>query len=177
MSAGEALEQARAWKAQGVMRRFGVIVAHRKLGFRANGMAVFRVPEELADAAGERLAEQEEVSHCYRRPRMPDWPYDFLRWSWPDGGGSQSVRRSNGSDWGWKSTRSSSRPPNTRRSPCAISTTVRKALRDDHVSLCMCGTRAGDGGAREAPKGWGGELMRFRVLNGPAVPCYNGFCA
>ena len=51
---------------------------HHKLGYRANGMAVFAVPEERVDAAGARLAERNEVSHCYRRPRLADWPYDLF---------------------------------------------------------------------------------------------------
>ena len=41
-------------------------------------MAVFQVPEERVDAAGKRLAEYEEISHCYRRPRLADWPYDLF---------------------------------------------------------------------------------------------------
>jgi radical SAM protein with 4Fe4S-binding SPASM domain len=78
VSGHDLLEQIRAWRAAGVIRRFGAVVAHRSLGYRANGMAVFQVPEERADAAGRRLAEFEEISHCYRRPRLPDWPYDLF---------------------------------------------------------------------------------------------------
>ena len=78
ISERDLLEQIRAWQAAGVIRRFGAVVAHHKLGYSANGMAVFQVPEERADAAGRRLAEYEEISHCYRRPRMADWPYDLF---------------------------------------------------------------------------------------------------
>ncbi len=67
----------REWLAAGVVRRFGAIVRHRRLGFRANGMAVFRVPPEKVDDAGCRLAARPEISHCYRRPPLGDFPYNL----------------------------------------------------------------------------------------------------
>ena len=70
--------QVRAWIESGVIRRLGAVVRHRQLGFAANGMAVFRVPPEAVDAAGRRLAARAEVSHCYRRPPLPDFPYDLF---------------------------------------------------------------------------------------------------
>jgi DNA-binding Lrp family transcriptional regulator len=78
MSPQELLGQVRDWLAKGVIRRFGAIVAHRKLGYRANGMAVFRTPADRADAAGARLAGHDEVTHCYLRSGMPDWPYNLF---------------------------------------------------------------------------------------------------
>ena len=74
----EVAEQVRAWLARGVIRRFGAVVRHRELGFRAGGMAVFRVPADEVDAAGRRLAAHAEVSHCYRRPPLPDFPYNLF---------------------------------------------------------------------------------------------------
>lgn len=64
------LEQLEAWREIGVIRRFGAVVRHRALGYRANGMAAFDVPDERADEAGRRLAERPEATHCYRRPRL-----------------------------------------------------------------------------------------------------------
>ena len=78
ISEHDLLEQILAWRAANVIRRFGAVVAHHSLGYSANGMAVFQVPEERVDAAGKRLAEYEEISHCYRRPRLADWPYDLF---------------------------------------------------------------------------------------------------
>ncbi len=70
--------QVREWLASGVIRRFGTVVRHHKLGYRANGMAVFRVPPERIDKAGRRLAKHKEVSHCYRRPPLPDFAYNLF---------------------------------------------------------------------------------------------------
>jgi len=69
------LEQIRAWTATGLVRRFGAVVAHRRVGYRANGMAVFNLPADRVDEAGRALAERPEITHCYRRPPLPDFPY------------------------------------------------------------------------------------------------------
>jgi DNA-binding Lrp family transcriptional regulator len=71
------VEQIREWLAVGVIRRFGAVVRHRELGFSANGMAVFRVTEIAVDAAGRRLAEHPQVSHCYRRPPLEGFTYNL----------------------------------------------------------------------------------------------------
>jgi len=73
----EVLSQIRAWTATGLVRRFGAVVAHRRVGYRANGMAVFGVPGDRADAASRMLAERPEITHCYRRPPLPDFPYNL----------------------------------------------------------------------------------------------------
>jgi DNA-binding Lrp family transcriptional regulator len=72
------VEQIREWLAVGIVRRFGAVVRHRELGFSANGMAVFRTPDSNADAAGRLLAEQPEVTHCYRRPPLEGFPYTLF---------------------------------------------------------------------------------------------------
>ncbi len=72
------LHQASEWLAAGVIRRIGAVVFHRRLGFNANGMAVFNVPIDRVDELGQRLAEHAMVSHCYHRPSMPGWPYNLF---------------------------------------------------------------------------------------------------
>lgn len=62
----------------GFMRRFAAILNHRRAGFGANGMAVWRAPEDELDEIGPRMAAFRHVSHCYRRPTYPDWPYSVF---------------------------------------------------------------------------------------------------
>ncbi|HFC03245.1 MAG TPA: Lrp/AsnC family transcriptional regulator, partial [Nitratifractor salsuginis] len=62
----------------GVMRRFATILNHRKAGFTANAMSVWDVPEERAEELGRQIAEFRAVSHCYLRPRYPNWPYNLF---------------------------------------------------------------------------------------------------
>ena len=64
---------------EGVIRRFGVIVRHHELGYRANAMVVWDVPEAQVRDAGRRLARLPFVTLCYRRPRRrPHWPYNLF---------------------------------------------------------------------------------------------------
>jgi len=60
------------------MRRFAAVLNHRKAGFGANGMAVWKVPEEELEDIGPRMAAFKAVSHCYKRPTYPDWPYSIF---------------------------------------------------------------------------------------------------
>ncbi|MDP9405805.1 MAG: AsnC family transcriptional regulator [Actinomycetota bacterium] len=60
---------------EGLMRRYAAVLNHRRAGFGANAMSVWNVPDERTDEYGFRLAGYAAVSHCYRRPTYPDWPY------------------------------------------------------------------------------------------------------
>ena len=60
---------------KGYFRRFAGILHHRKAGFSANAMVVWNIPEEKLDEAGPIMARFPQVSHCYKRPIFPDWPY------------------------------------------------------------------------------------------------------
>ena len=61
-----------------IMRRFSAVLHHRKAGFQANAMTVWRVPEERADEVGLKMSESPWVTHCYQRPTFPDWPYSHF---------------------------------------------------------------------------------------------------
>ena len=78
VSADELLEQCRTFVDRAYMRRFAAVLNHRKAGFGANGMAVWKVPEEELDELGPRMAAFSAVSHCYKRPTYPDWPYSIF---------------------------------------------------------------------------------------------------
>jgi DNA-binding Lrp family transcriptional regulator len=71
----ELLRRLAAWQEQGVLRRVALIVRHRELGFTANGMCVWDVPAEDVMAAGRRVAQVPEVTHCYARPRSDRFPF------------------------------------------------------------------------------------------------------
>jgi len=63
----------------GVIRRLGVIVRHHELGYRANAMAVWDVPDDMVDEMGRMVAARPEVTLCYRRRRVPPaWPYNLF---------------------------------------------------------------------------------------------------
>lgn len=63
----------------GVIKRMGVVVRHRELGYRANAMVVWDVPDEKIDELGNHLRQFEFVTLCYQRPRcLPQWPYNLF---------------------------------------------------------------------------------------------------
>ena len=73
------LARLEAMVANGIVSRFGCVIHHRSVGFTANAMAVWDVPETEADAIGERLARPAGVTLCYRRNRwQPAWPYNLF---------------------------------------------------------------------------------------------------
>ena len=72
------LEHGRTMIERGHLRRFAGIINHRTAGFRANGMAVWNVPNERIQEFGQFVAGYRGVSHCYQRPTYPDWPYSVF---------------------------------------------------------------------------------------------------
>lgn len=71
----ELLERAYDLRRRKIMRRFSAVLYHRKAGFRANAMGVWKVPEGRIEEVGNMFAQYQAVSHCYERPTYPDWPY------------------------------------------------------------------------------------------------------
>jgi siroheme decarboxylase len=61
-----------------LLRRVAAILFHRRAGFSANGMGVWKVPEHRIMELGPRMAAVRGISHCYRRPTYEDWPYSVF---------------------------------------------------------------------------------------------------
>jgi DNA-binding Lrp family transcriptional regulator len=63
----------------GSIKRFGVVVRHRELGYKANGMVVWDVPDDRVSELGSCIGSISCVTLSYRRPRrLPDWPYNLF---------------------------------------------------------------------------------------------------
>jgi DNA-binding Lrp family transcriptional regulator len=61
-----------------LLRRVAAILFHRRAGFSANGMGVWKVPEHRILETGMRMASFRGISHCYQRPTYADWPYSVF---------------------------------------------------------------------------------------------------
>jgi DNA-binding Lrp family transcriptional regulator len=72
------LEHLRGMVERKLLRRVAGILFHRRAGFSANGMGVWKVPEDRIVELGPQMAAVRGVSHCYRRPTYPDWPYSVF---------------------------------------------------------------------------------------------------
>jgi len=65
-------------KQQGVIKRLGVVVNHRRLGYKANAMVVFDVNDGLVSQIGGHISQFDFVTLCYQRPRQGElWPYNL----------------------------------------------------------------------------------------------------
>jgi len=74
----EVIAMLRRWLESGVMRRFGAVLRHRPLGFDANAMVVWDLPDAEVRAAGLRASRLPQVTLCYRRARrLPAWPFNL----------------------------------------------------------------------------------------------------
>ena len=78
ISTEELFDKAREFEKEGIMRRYAAILRHRDAGFTANGMIVWKVPDNIIDKIGFKLATFSQVSHCYRRPTYPDWEFNLF---------------------------------------------------------------------------------------------------
>jgi siroheme decarboxylase len=61
-----------------LLRRVAAILFHRRAGFSANGMGVWKVPDDRVMELGPRMAAFRGISHCYQRPTYKDWPYSIF---------------------------------------------------------------------------------------------------
>ena len=79
MEEAEVISRLTRLKASGIIKRMGLVVRHRELGYTANAMAVWDVPDRRAADLGRRAAERDFVTLCYRRPRrLPKWPFNLF---------------------------------------------------------------------------------------------------
>ena len=63
---------------RGLLRRVAAILFHRRAGFSANGMGVWKVPADQVVEVGTQMAAVRGISHCYQRPTYEDWPYSVF---------------------------------------------------------------------------------------------------
>jgi siroheme decarboxylase len=78
MSTDRLLEYLHEMVDRKLLRRVAAILFHRRAGFSANGMGVWRVPEDNVLDVGTRMATVRGISHCYQRPTYADWPYSVF---------------------------------------------------------------------------------------------------
>lgn len=75
----EVIARMQAMQDAGVIRRVALAPNHYALGMSANGMSVWDIANDKAEALGARVGALPFVSHCYLRPRaLPDWPYNLF---------------------------------------------------------------------------------------------------
>ena len=75
----EVLKRIEELQQQALIKRFGVVVRHKELGYHANGMVVWDIPDEQVRKLGQCISQYSFVTLCYRRPRrLPLWRYNLF---------------------------------------------------------------------------------------------------
>ncbi|MCL0041617.1 AsnC family transcriptional regulator [Peptococcaceae bacterium] len=77
MSEDEVLAKVNEFIEKGYMRRIGAALRHRKVGYDANAMIVWNIPEDRIDEIGNKLVRLKDVTHVYKRKPHEKWPYNF----------------------------------------------------------------------------------------------------
>lgn len=79
ISEQQVLHRLQQLQEEGTIKRFGVVVSHRELGFTANAMVVWDIPDERVIEVARRIASFDCVTLCYQRPRrLPEWSYNLF---------------------------------------------------------------------------------------------------
>jgi len=79
LSEAAVIERLETLQSSGLIKRMGVVVRHRALGYRANAMVVWDIPDDQVERIGALLADEVCVTLCYQRPRrLPAWPYNLF---------------------------------------------------------------------------------------------------
>lgn len=75
MSEGELINRLQAWLDSGALRRIALLLFHRQVGFKANGMCCWNASPDEVMEKGRKLAQFPEVTHCYERPWTSQFPF------------------------------------------------------------------------------------------------------
>lgn len=79
MSEPQVVARIQALIHNGAIKRYGVVVRHHELGYKANGMVVWDIPDEVVSETGRCIGQYDCVTLSYHRPRcLPDWPYNLF---------------------------------------------------------------------------------------------------
>lgn len=71
------LERLQLMQTDGALRKMGAVLKHQEVGFAANVLCIWIVPEERMDEVAAIMCSRGAVTHCYDRNTTPDWPYNF----------------------------------------------------------------------------------------------------
>ncbi len=77
ISEEELLGRLKKYTQSGKIRKMGAVLRHREVGYAANALCAWIVPEERITEIGQLFAKSATVTHCYARVTQPDWPYNF----------------------------------------------------------------------------------------------------
>lgn len=78
MDTGKFLSHCRYLMQRGIIRRYSASINHTRIGFVANAMSCWKIPANIVNTVGKKMATFQEISHCYERQVGPGWPYNMF---------------------------------------------------------------------------------------------------
>jgi DNA-binding Lrp family transcriptional regulator len=72
VSKEEFMARVKVLEEQKVIRKMGAVLRHREVGFSANVLVAWVVPEARLDEVAKKMVASPSVSHCYDRNTAPD---------------------------------------------------------------------------------------------------------
>lgn len=72
------IEKIAELKQRGLIKRFGMILRHHELGYTANCMVVWDIPDQDIDHIAQLLSAETAVTLCYQRPQRTNWPFNLF---------------------------------------------------------------------------------------------------
>ncbi len=78
ISENQLLAKIARYRKNGILRRLGAVVRHQEVGYTHNMLVVWEVSEHLLAATGNHMSAHPEITHCYERATLPEWPYNLF---------------------------------------------------------------------------------------------------
>jgi DNA-binding Lrp family transcriptional regulator len=77
LSEDEVIQSISQLKAEGKIKRFGLVIKNRSCGYLHNAMVTFHLPPEKVDEMAMKISQYPFVKLCYQRECLPEWPYNL----------------------------------------------------------------------------------------------------
>lgn len=77
ISEAELLLRLKNYLQSGKIRKMGAVLRHRQVGYSANALCAWLVPEDRLEETGKMMASKSEITHCYIRAQQPGWRYNL----------------------------------------------------------------------------------------------------
>ena len=77
LNTDEFLKVCQSLQERSILRRMSASINHIGAGFSANAVVCWKVPPDLVEITGRKIASFNEVSHCFERQTNPLWDYNI----------------------------------------------------------------------------------------------------
>lgn len=77
LSEEEVIRSLKRYKDAGLLRRFGAILDHNRVGFKTNALVVWKIPQKSLKSSVAVFRRAPQISHCYQRKAYKNWPYNI----------------------------------------------------------------------------------------------------